>query len=1180
MVDIFSQVKFTVTKIFKTAIMREFLQKGRRFLRYSFRLPAVCCCILLLGLHADAQADQVSPQSPVSISGDNIPLLQVFKAIKKQTGLTSFYSNQLLNDKEKVSLHFDHARLEDVLAWLFKNKNLTYEIRGNRLLLNEKPQPPRAAAAPVQETPQKKTTDTGRVKGQVMDTEGRPMVNATVMVKGHAGRVGVTDEFGVFSMDARPGEVLSISMVGMQTAEVAVPSKGIINLTLKVKTDDMNEAVVVGYGQQRKITVTGSVATVNMEDMQMPVRNLTAALAGKVAGIISVQSSGEPGYDNSTFTIRGIGTFTGNVSPLIIVDGVQRQDVNSTYGGAYNNIDPEDIASISLLKDASATAVYGAKAANGVLIITTKRGVAGKPKVQSKLESGVSGLTKMPKMVDGITYMKLYNEARTNTGLTPVYTDATIQKTASGLDPYLYPNVDWLNSIYKKWAPYYNANVNVSGGGEATRYYLSMSFYDQDGSYKVSNISGYNPNLNFKRYDFRSNVDVNVSKTTLLSLNLDAMLVGSRYPGASAASIWYGAFSTNPVVFPIAYPGGKWAGPLNNGGVNPYSVVQNSGYTTEFRPSVQSVLTLTQKLDALTKGLSATGRFSFDSYNETDINRPGTNDLWYAGSRDGEGNLIFSQTRVGSTFLGYSTSTSSERAMYLEGNVSYNRSFGGHAIGGLLVYNMRNRIVGSANSVTGSIPYRNQAAAGRLTYSYMDKYLAEFDGGYTGSENFAPGHRWGFFPSVSAGWVISKENFFDALASTFTLLKIRGSRGLVGNDNIGDGSRFGYLTQINNGGTTAFGTTPNSFTGIQASVIGTENLTWEKSTKTDIGLEIGILKKINIVLDAYQDRRKDILIARQSISSIAGFSGYNYTAGTGNSTVYTNLGEMNNKGIDGSIEYNSRLGKRFTLRVYGNFTYARNKILFQDEPVRKYPWQRATGTRYNEFYGYTALGLFNDQQDINSSPVQTLNTTIYPGDIKYKDLNGDGTIDAYDEKYLGKSSFPTWSYGTGFSLGFKKFDLSILFQGITGVGIMANGSAVAVNDAGAVGVGVIPFAGIGQYTANVLSNTVSRWTVDNPSQHVDYPRLSIGASPTSNNYINSSWWMKDGTYLRVKQASLGYSWSTAALRNAGLNSLYFYTAGTNLLTFSKFKLWDPELGSNGAGYPFAKTIVVGVRAQF
>lgn len=1133
---------------------------------YTLR-TIIFSCMILLGTYARSQPESPSLHSIVSVSGQNIPVVQVLRSIRKQTGLSFFYSNQLLNDKEKINLNFHKARLDEVLDYLFKGRNIGYELRGNRVLLNEKQEPARAVVDQSQTVPEKK--DTMTVKGQVMDTDGKPLMGATIMMKGRTTGGVMTDEFGIFSIRANAGDILSVSMVGMQTEEQAAPAKGTMKVTLKLKTDLMYETVVVGYGKQKKISVTGSVASVDMNDMRMPVRNLTNALAGKVAGVISVQTSGEPGYDNSTFTIRGIGTFMGNVSPLIIVDGVQREDVNSTYGGAYNNIDPEDVASISLLKDASATAVYGAKAANGVLIITTKRGVAGKPRISAKVESGVSGLTKVPKMLDGVNYMKLYNEARINDGNSPQYSDETIQKTASGLDPYLYPNVNWLKSMYKDWAPYYNANVNVTGGGEAMRYFLSASFYDQDGSYKVAKLNGYNPNLNFKRYDFRSNVDVNVSKTTLLSLNLDAMLVNSRYPGTSASYIWYNAYATNPVVFPVRYPGNKWAGPVNNGGVNPYNSLQNAGYSTEFRPTIQSVITLTQKLDFITKGLSAMGRFSFDSYSETDISRKGNNDLWYAGTRDGNGQLILTQARTGDTYLNYFSSTSAERTMYLEGNISYNRSFGDHSIGGLLVYNMRNRVEASAQDVIRGLPYRNQAAASRVTYSYKDKYLFEFNGGYTGSENFAQGHRWGFFPSISAGWVISKEDFFDQLSKSFNLLKIRASRGRVGNDNIGVNTRFGYLTQIGPGGTTAFGANPVNLTGVTESVVGTEGLTWEVSTKTDVGLEVGLLNKINVVVDVFQDRRKNILIPRQSISSIAGYDGV---------TIISNIGEMNNKGIDGSVEYNDKFGRDVTLRVFGNFTYAKNKILFADEPVRKYKWQQQTGTKFREYTAYVSQGLFKGQDDINGSAAQTFGP-VHPGDIRYEDLNKDGQVDGYDWKYSGKSAFPGWSYGAGFTVGYKKFDLSLFFQGVADVYIMANGSGINMNDGTAPGVGVVPFTGIGQYPANVIGDALNRWTADNPRQNVDYPRLGV-ATLTSNNYLGSTWWLKNGSYVRLKQASIGYTIYNAGAKKTGLASLYVYGAGTNLLTFSKFKLWDVELGSNGATYPPARTVVIGLRAQF
>ncbi len=1025
-------------------------------------------------------------------------------------------------------------------------------------------------AATVTKSNAQEKEDVKEIRGQVMDPDGKPLSGASVRINGSV-KGAVTDELGIFAVRVSVGDSLEISMIGKKRQMIRIDDFKVLKITLQENIDKLNEVVVVGFGKQKSITVTGSVATVKMQDMKTPVRSLSNALAGKVAGVISMQTGGgEPGYDNPTFTIRGVGTFTGSVSPLIIIDGVQRDDVNSTYGGSFNNIDPEDIASISLLKDASATAVYGAKGANGVLIITTKRGVAGKPQISVKVESGLSGLTKTPKMLDGITYMKLYNEAQLNdptyTG-TGTYSEEEIQKTASGLDPYLYPNVNWINTIYKDWTPMANANVNVSGGGDAMRYYLSMSFYDQEGQYNVSKVNGYNPNLNFKRYDFRSNIDVDITKSTLLTLNVAAMLVNSRYPGNSSSNIWYSAFATNPISFPIQYPDNKWAGPRNNGGSNPFNLVQNSGYSTEFKPSVQSVMALNQKFDRITKGLSATARFSFDSYGAFYTNRSGDNDLWYAGSRDADGKLIYERVRTGATYLNFSSSSSGERVMYLEGNLAYNRSFGAHTVGGLAVYNIRNRVIGSAGSLKAAIPFRNQNLAGRATYSYRDKYLLEFNAGYTGSENFDKGHRFGLFPAASVGWVISKEEFFDPLSNTFNLLKIRASRGVTGNDHIGSGDRFGYLTYIDGATGASFGLGPTYFGGITETVLGTPDLRWEKSTKDNLGLEIGLLNKVSIVVDAFRDRRKDILITRGSISPIAGYS---------NLSIYANMGEMENKGIDGSVEYTDRIGKDLSFRIFGNLTYAKNKILFADQPKRTYAYQQWEGHSYGEFTGYISEGLFTDK-NIDNSPTQF--RTVYPGDIKYTDLSGDVAITGNDWTYLGKSSFPAWSYGFGSSVGYKKFEVSFLFQGVADVGIMANGSSILGSGRGSDGVGIIPFAGIGQYPANVINNVTNRWTAENPRQDVDYPRLTL-ANTNDNNYLNSTWWLKDGSFCRLKQASVSYTDKSNFLRKAGIDNMQYYVAGTNLLTFSKFKLWDPELGSDGAKYPYQRTFTVGIRAQF
>ncbi|MCS3798614.1 TonB-dependent receptor [Niastella sp. OAS944] len=1110
------------------------------------------------------QVSAIGHAQKISLSEKNAPLEKVLLQIKKQSGYQFWYEDKLLQNARPVNISVKNEMLEDVLKLIFANQPLTYEVVGKTIAVKEKEHPSLTTAANENMPP---PVD---VSGRVLNEQGEPLAGATISLP--RGGNTQTDASGVFQLrGTQPDDIIKISYTGYETVSLKIGNKTYLSVVMKIVEKGLDETVVIAYGKQKKVSVTGSIASVNMQDMRTPVRSLTNALAGKVAGIISMQTGGEPGYDNPTFTIRGIGTFTGGTSPLIIIDGVQRDDVNSTFGGAYNNIDPEDISSISLLKDASATAVYGARGANGVLIITTRKGVAGKPRISMKAESGLSGLTKTPEMLDGVSYMKLMNEAKTNMGETPVYSDEVIKKTASGLDPYLYPNVNWINTIYKDWATMYNANVNVSGGGEAMRYYISGSFYNQDGSYNVSKINGYNPNLNFKRYDFRSNIDVNISKTTLLSLNLDAMLVNSRYPGTSAGGIWYAAYATNPVAFPVSYPGGKWAGPRNNGGSNPFNLVQNAGYSTEFRPTIQSIVSVNQKLDAVTKGLSAMMRFSFDSYSEFDNSRKGVNDLWYAGSRNTNGELVYEHVRTGNQFLGYSSSSAGQRVMYLEGNINYDRTFNGHRLGGLLLYNMRNRVVGTASDVKYAIPYRNQSIAGRITYAYDEKYLAEVNAGYTGSENFKKGERFGFFPAVSVGWVISREAFFEPLTNTVSLFKVRASHGVTGNDQIGVGDRFGYLTYISNGYSAAFGMGPSYYQGITEQVFGVENLRWEKSAKDNLGVELGLFNKINIVADVFRDRRKDILIQRQSISSIGGYS---------LSNIYANMGEMTNKGVDGSIEYNDKFGRNMRLRLFGNFTYAKNKVIYADEPKRINAYQQREGHRYPEFTGYTSLGLFVDESDINKSPEQKLGSVLLqPGDIKYNDRNGDGVVDANDWGYLGKSSFPTLLYGLGFTIGVKKLDLSVFLQGTSDVGIMANGSGISGVGGAAGGVGVVPFAGIGQYPGNVLANVNNRWTKENPSQSVDYPRLSV-ANQSSNNYQNSTWWLKDGSFLRIKQASVGYDLGSAALKRAGCESLYLYAAAQNLFTFSKFKLWDPELGSAGASYPPARTITLGIRAQF
>lgn len=1112
-------------------------------------------CLLLFSLPVFSQDN-----GQLTIELKNATLKQFVETVQKNSDYSFFYKDNQIDMQQKVTVSEHQKPINDILKTVLQGKKISWKIQGNHIFL-----------FPTEQT-EIKTGNKRSIKGNVTTTSGEPLPGATIKLLNSSTGV-ITDIDGFYMITADDDSELEFSYIGFESETVKVGRQTTINVALKEETATLDEVVVVGYGAQKKVTLTGSVASVHVGSLKTPVANLTNALQGKVAGVISVQSSGEPGYDNSTFTIRGISTFTGNTSPLIIVDGVQRDDVNSTYGGAYNNIDPEDILSISLLKDASATAVYGAKGANGVMIITTKRGAVGKPQISVKAETGFTSFTQLPEMLDGVNYMMLYNEARKNSGYSEMYSREQILKTKSGLDPYLYPNVDWINSIYKKMSSVSNVNLNINGGSELVRYYLSASFYNQTGQYNVNDENGYNPNLSYKRYDFRSNVDVNITKTTLLQMNLAAMMVDSRYPGSSAASIWYQAFSTSPVAFPIRYPDGKWAGPSANAGSNPMDQVQNVGYTDSFKPSLQSVFTLNQKLDFITPGLSAYVRFSFDCYSDFNNSRTGQVDLWYTNQRDGNGELVFTKPiREGSEELGYSAYDTGERVMYTEANIAYDRTFGNHNVSGMLLYNMRNRMIATAGSAVASIPYRNQAIAGRLSYGFKEKYLAEFNASYTGSENFAPNHRFGFFPAGSLGWVISNESFFKSgkVADMIDLLKLRASYGVVGNDNIGSGDRFAYFTQFGNGNGYGFGPTGQWVQGIRETLLGSDNLTWEKSYKLNVGLETMIGGKLNLTLDYYKERRKDILIQRSSLPDMAGYD----------AAIYANMGEMDNQGVDANIEFQTSIAKKVGLRLFGNVTYSKNKIVFRDEPEMKYEYQKSEGTRFGEYYGYIAEGYFQSQEEIESSPRQM--RELKPGDIKYKDLNGDNVIDAYDQTYLGKSSFPSWSYGFGFNLNWNNFDLSLFFQGVADVSIMANGSSIdnGGGDWGAGGVGVIPFTGMGAYPNNSLKKALDRWTEDNPDENAWYPRLTSDASTNDNNYVNSTHWLKNGNYLRLKQASLGYTLKGDRLDAKGVEYLYFYLSGQNLLTFSPFKLWDPELGSNGAKYPFSRMLTLGMRIAF
>ena len=705
----------------------------------------------------------------------------------------------------------------------------------------------------------------------------------------------------------------------------------------------------------------------------------------------------------------------------------------------------------------------------------------------------------------------------------------------------------------------------------------------------------YDPNYQYKRFNYRSNVDIDITKSTLLKVNIGGHVGAKREPRTD--ELWRKVLWSTPFSSPGIVDGKLISNIYSNRYISigerscPLDYYYNYGYNVDTDNVLNLDLALEQKLDFITPGLSMNIKGAYNTnYNVKASRTPSGADSMctpiYLGSIETPGmdfwDPRFDRTIVYQTDgvsglheqMSYGEQVGRGRNWYGEFSLNYSRSFGDHDVSALFLYNQSKKYY-PETKIDGKVFYMDIPTAyvgyvGRMTYAYKKRYMVDLNAGYNGSENFAPDKRFGFFPAVSAGWILSEEKFMKK-QKVIDFLKLRASYGIVGNDNIGGtGDRFAYFTQFGSGNSYGFGPNGNLVYGIRETLLGSDKLTWEKSYKTNIGLEMMLWGKLNLTLDYYWERRKDILIQRSSLPSMAGFD----------ASIYANMGEMDNKGVDANLEYQTRIGNKVGLRLFGNLTYSKNKIVFRDEPAMRYAYQKSEGTRYGEFYGYIAEGYFQSEEEIKKSPRQM--RELAPGDIKYKDLNDDGVIDANDQCYLGKSWFPSWSYGMGFNINYHNFDLALFFQGVSDVSIMANGGSIDTGngDWGASGVGIVPFTGMGLNPSNVITKALDRWTADNPRADAWYPRMTANATTNDNNYVNSTHWLKDGSYLRLKQASLGYTLENKKLMDKGIEYLYFYLSGQNLLTFSKFKLWDPELGSNGAKYPLSRMVTLGMRVSF
>ena len=1043
------------------------------------------------------------------------------------------------------------------------------------------------------------------ISGKVTeDNQGIPGVN--VLIKGTT-RGTTTDAEGKYTLSVpNDAQVLVFTFIGYQTQEVAIGSKAIIDAILVPDVAMLGEVVVVGFGTQKKESVVGSMTTIKPTELKVPSSNLTTALAGRVAGVISYQRSGEPGQDNAQFFIRGVTTFGYKKDPLILIDGVEMTSDDL----ARLNVD--DIASFSIMKDATATAVYGSRAANGIIYVTTKAGLPGKVKISARFESSLSQPTQEVELADPITYMRLHNEAvRTRNALGDIpYSEDKIQKTMEGTNnPYVYPVTDWKKLLIKNYATSSRFNFNLSGGGDIANYYIAGTYTKDNGILKVDNRNNFNNNIDLKKYNLRFNMDINLSKTTKATLRLQANFDDMNGPLEGGKAMYEKVMRTNPVLFPAYYApdavnqytehilfGNN--GTTNTFYINPYADMVK-GYKDYSRALTLVQFEIRQKLDFITKGLSYRFLGNNNRFSEFDLLRYYNPYYYQIGTYNkdtDEYTLLNTNPTQGTEFLNYKEGSKNiKNTFYMENAINYDRTFGKHTLSGLAVLLMREQLEANPGDLQQSLAHRNIGISSRLTYSYNDRYFAEFNFGYNGSERFSKDKRYGFFPSAGVGWMISNENFFSSLKDKVDRLKIRGSYGMVGNDAIGDDTdRFFYLSNVNlNSSTTSttFGTLfNNNIAGVSTSRYQNSTITWEKSYKSNVALEIGLFNNMNIIAEVFHEHRTNILMTRAD----------NATMGL-QAPIRANVGEAAAKGTDISWDYSKYFNDNFWVQGRANFTYATSKFLAYEEPdyvAYGTPWKSHVGVSLKQEYGLVAERLFVDGDsqlgtgEVGNSPVQSFGL-VQGGDIKYKDINGDDKIDEFDKVPLGFPTSPEIVYGFGISAGYKKFDVNVFFQGLARESFWINPTATAPfykypysSTATFSGFSANNFQITTQQAQNQLLKAFadSHWSEENRDLYALWPRLS--EQLVQNNIQQSTWFMRNGSFLRLKQVEIGFTpFSKEQLTKMHLTSVRFYTNGTNLFVWSRFKLWDPEMGGdkdsgNGLGYPIQRVVNVGVLANF
>jgi TonB-linked SusC/RagA family outer membrane protein len=1014
------------------------------------------------------------------------------------------------------------------------------------------------------------------IAGTVVNEEGEPMTNISIYVKDKANIGTSTDGEGKFSIKAAIGDKIVFTSVGYEPVEyVAVKSIDNLSMSLTEKTAAIDEVVVVGLGAtQRKISSVGAITTVDPKDLQSPSPSIANLLGGRAAGVISMQASGEPGQNIADFWVRGIGTFGANSSALVLIDGLE---------GDLNTIDPADVESFSILKDASATAVYGVRGANGVVLVTTKKGIVDRIQITGRVNSTMSSLNRLPQYLRAYDYAKLANEAAFARGESPIYSETELGIIEFGLDPDMYPDVSWQDEILNKnfWKQSYYASGR--GGSEVARYFLSLGGNSETAAYKVDKNSVYSSNVGFSTYNYRINLDINLTKTTKVYLGSDGYLSQLKQPGiANTDYIWGAQSSLTPVAVPTQYSNGML--PAAGGGElsSPYVLINRTGRASEQWYKGKTTLAIDQDLTSLLDGLKFRAQGAYDIHSNFKESRSILPALYQAMGRNYDGSLIMKQM-VQEKSASYSKSLRQYRKYHFESTINYDQKFGeDHRTSALVYYYLSDAkdTKDATNNLT-AIPERYQGVSSRLTYGFRDTYLLDVNFGYTGSENFQPGRQYGFFPSIAIGWVPTSYKFMQEKAPWLNYFKIRASYGTVGNDRIINSVRFPYLTKADQDYSTVWGL--GGIETITESRIGADNLAWERAVKSNLGIEGKFLNnKFDFVIDFFKDQRNGIFQQRVQVPEYVGVI----------TNPWANVGRMKSMGADGNISYTTQVTHDLGLTLRGNFTYSKNIVQNWEQAYMEYSYLELNGYPYGSIRGYQALGLFKDEDDVKYSPTQTFGTVL-PGDIKYKDINGDGVINTLDKVPLTHSDYPLLMFGFGGEFTYKNLSLGVLFKGTGRTPFYYVGMSKTYKDVTEVnGKGYMPFYNGTEGNVITLANDPkNRWIpreyalqegidlslAENPDAR--FPRLQYGKN--SNNTQLSSFWQDDARYIRLQEVTLSYRVSPAFLKRVGVTSMDLQFVGNNLYIWDNVKIFDPEQAAwNGRKYPIPTTYSVQAYINF